>query len=115
MGSDDVKKPSPVAPYISRTYAYQIASNNIIKMNYDWKSKSFILKYVMYSDQVERNLLTKIYYSKEFHYPNGMQYSVEPIGMVDVKVDGNDIVLKALKNPQNNDQTLTFQMHATQL
>merc|ERR1712150_19118 len=84
--SNNVSKPSPVAPYISRTYAYQIASDNITKMQFNSGDNSFVLEYVMRIDQVnaERALETKIYYSQQFHYPNGIQFTIEPQNIVSV-------------------------------
>lgn len=103
---------SEVASHLARTYAFKIASDSVHRMLYNHSTKGFVLCYTMYTDVVDRNLTTKIYYSSTMHYPNGVQYTVEPQDYVAVQVDAeqNVIQLKPLKNPETNHRMLTFKM-----
>ena len=112
--SGDINSPNKEVPYVTRTYAYQIASQNIVTMYFDQYSKNFTLSYYMDVNQFDRNMTTRIYWSKQFQYINGIQYDVIPNGYVNVIImeNGNDIILIPLKNPDNPNILLTFNLWA---
>eukprot|EP01084_Bolivina_argentea_P124406 220455_1 len=105
---------SVVVPYLSRTYGYKIASNNVTKMFYNHTNKQFILQYEMYANAMERNLITEIYFYSELHYPNGIVYNVQPNNTVKVNVNTKENMISLVPiNSQNSNVLLTFQMCPT--
>ena len=110
----DSERDTAQVPSITRTYAYQVASMDVKRMRYNVTDKSFLLEYIMDVMMVEKNLTTKVYFSYDIHYPNGVDYNVKPEGYVDVMVNykENEIILIPSRNPQNNNTLLTFNLYA---
>jgi len=104
--------PSAVVPYLTRTYAKKIATSNVTRMYYNTTTEGFLLQYEMYADMVERNLTTEIYYSTQFHYPQGVKYKVQPGTNVQVEVDAEENVIRLvpIQNPEQDQVLLTFKM-----
>ena len=108
----NASEPSAVVPSLTRTYAYKIASSNVTRMVYNHTTEGFLLQYEMYAGMVERNLTTEIYFSTQFHYPQGVECDVQPGTTVQVEGDAeqNFIRLLPVKNPEHDNVLLTFKM-----
>jgi len=108
--SEDASDVSEVAMHLSRTYAYKIASDHVHRMLFNQSSKAFVLQYEMYAAPKGEGMSSEIFYSPKLHYPNGVEYAVEPDDLVDVTVHSVYSLITLAHGPGADGQMVTFKM-----
>lgn len=130
--SGNLTNPNPEVPYLTRTYAKQIAAIDIERHFFDFSSvnKNFSLIYQLDKMAFENNLTTIVWYSSQWQYANGIDYDIKVVinggrnvyngtnnGYIDVDTTSMDshVVLRSLKSVKGFNQTVVhFNLYNSQ-